>query len=161
MITLIRCLSSGICKNRIRGKNILIKNQGMIPWIRSKNFWSAHKQPMNSYFMKSRFTPSPKAFAYFGIEAGQAAPTLILKTDKGYYSLVFSGSRPPIDFKSIETILGVSPGSSLPTETKFRILPASHQGIRRWSDFLCRPSLIKNCCSIPSFTADPGGLTER
>ena len=46
--------------------------------------------------------------AYLGIEAGQTAPTLILKTDQGYYSLVFSGSRPHIDFKSIESILGAS-----------------------------------------------------
>ncbi|HTG68571.1 MAG TPA: hypothetical protein VL921_04865, partial [Candidatus Udaeobacter sp.] len=28
---------------------------------------------------------------YFGIEIGQTAPTLILKTDKGYYSLILSG----------------------------------------------------------------------
>ena len=46
--------------------------------------------------------------ACFGIEAGQTAPTLILKTDTGYYSLVFSGSRQHIDFKSLESILGVS-----------------------------------------------------
>ena len=46
--------------------------------------------------------------AHFGIDPGQTAPTLILQTDKGYYSLVFSGSRQKIDFAALAIHLGVS-----------------------------------------------------
>ncbi len=45
---------------------------------------------------------------YFGIKVGQTAPNLIIKTDKGYYSIIFSGSRTRIDFKLIKKILDVS-----------------------------------------------------
>lgn len=45
---------------------------------------------------------------YFGIDVGQTAPTLIIKTDKGYFSIIFSGSRSRIDFKLIAKILNVS-----------------------------------------------------
>lgn len=44
---------------------------------------------------------------YFGIEVGQTAPTLILKTDKNYFSLVFSGSRDHIDFNQVAKLLNV------------------------------------------------------
>ena len=45
---------------------------------------------------------------YFGIDAGQTAPTLIIRTDKGYFSIIFSGSRSRIDFELIAKIIGVS-----------------------------------------------------
>ena len=35
---------------------------------------------------------------YFGIDIGQTAPTLILKTDKGFYSLIISGDYGRVDF---------------------------------------------------------------
>ena len=44
---------------------------------------------------------------YFGIHIGQTAPTLILKTDKGYYSLVISGDYGRVDFESLKDILQV------------------------------------------------------
>lgn len=51
---------------------------------------------------------SAKAGAgYFGIEL-QTAPTLIIKTDKGYYSLVVSGSRGKVDFEKVAEILDCS-----------------------------------------------------
>jgi len=43
---------------------------------------------------------------YFGIEVGQTAPSLILKTDKGYFVLIVSGNRDKLDFKKIADILG-------------------------------------------------------
>ena len=73
-----------------------------------KEFLERSQAAYEFIFHEKQVYSVAEGVAYFGIEAGQAAPTLILKTDKGYYSLVFSGSRPPIDFKSIETILGVS-----------------------------------------------------
>lgn len=43
---------------------------------------------------------------YFGINVGQTAPTLILKTDKGFFSLIVSGNRGYIDFEEVATIIG-------------------------------------------------------
>lgn len=43
---------------------------------------------------------------YFGIELGQTAPSLILKTDKGFFALIASGIRNKLDFKKIADILG-------------------------------------------------------
>ncbi|VBB05635.1 Hypothetical protein LUCI_0845 [Lucifera butyrica] len=45
---------------------------------------------------------------YFGIKTGQTAPTLIIKTDKGHFAIIFSGSRNRIDFERIAKILNVS-----------------------------------------------------
>ncbi len=42
---------------------------------------------------------------YFGIEVGQTAPTLILKTDKGFFALVISGNVGKVDFDKIAYIL--------------------------------------------------------
>jgi prolyl-tRNA editing enzyme YbaK/EbsC (Cys-tRNA(Pro) deacylase) len=38
---------------------------------------------------------------YFGIDVGQTAPTLIIKTDKGFVALIISGSRGNINFDQI------------------------------------------------------------
>lgn len=43
---------------------------------------------------------------YFDIEIGQTAPTLILKTDKGFFALIVSGSRGRVDLDEIGKILG-------------------------------------------------------
>lgn len=44
--------------------------------------------------------------AYFGINVGQTAPTLILKTDKGFVALIMSGDRGHVDFDEVASILG-------------------------------------------------------
>jgi Cys-tRNA(Pro)/Cys-tRNA(Cys) deacylase len=43
---------------------------------------------------------------YFGIEIGQTAPTLVLKSDKGYYALIISGDRGRVNFADISKMLG-------------------------------------------------------
>lgn len=43
---------------------------------------------------------------YFGISIGQTAPTLILKTDKGFFALIMSGDRGYVDFDEVASILG-------------------------------------------------------
>lgn len=43
---------------------------------------------------------------YFGITIGQTAPTLILKTDKGFFALIVSGDRGRLDFAEVADILG-------------------------------------------------------
>ena len=43
---------------------------------------------------------------YFGIDAGRTAPSLVLKTDKGYFVLIVSGSRGRLDFDNIAGLLG-------------------------------------------------------
>jgi Cys-tRNA(Pro)/Cys-tRNA(Cys) deacylase len=45
---------------------------------------------------------------YFGIEAGQTAPTFILKTDKGYFVFIVSGNRDKLDLKKIAILLDCS-----------------------------------------------------
>lgn len=45
---------------------------------------------------------------YFGIEVGQTAPTLILKTDQGFLGAIISGSREKIDFNKLADLLGCS-----------------------------------------------------
>jgi len=44
---------------------------------------------------------------YFGIHIGQTAPTLILTTEKGYYSLIISGDYGRVDLESIRKLLEV------------------------------------------------------
>lgn len=43
--------------------------------------------------------------SYFGIDVGQTAPTLILKTDKGFFGMIISGSSEKIDFEKIAILL--------------------------------------------------------
>lgn len=45
--------------------------------------------------------------AFFGIHIGQTASTLILKTDKGYYSLIISGDHGRVDLESMKELLQV------------------------------------------------------
>ena len=44
---------------------------------------------------------------YFGINIGQTAPTLILKTEKGYYALIISGNYGRVNFEILKEILKV------------------------------------------------------
>lgn len=59
-------------------------------------------------FHEKQLYSAAEGAAYFGIEAGQTAPTLIINTDRGYFSITFSGSRNNINMDRIATILGVS-----------------------------------------------------
>lgn len=43
---------------------------------------------------------------YFGIDTGQTAPTLIIKTDFGFYALIISGNCEHVKFERISFILG-------------------------------------------------------
>ncbi|MGG4043222.1 aminoacyl-tRNA deacylase [Bacillus smithii] len=44
--------------------------------------------------------------AYFGIEIGQTAPTLILKSEKGYFAMIISGGRRRVNLEKVSEILG-------------------------------------------------------
>lgn len=44
---------------------------------------------------------------YFEINLGQTAPTLILRTDKGYFAIIASGNYGRIDLEAIKEILKV------------------------------------------------------
>jgi Cys-tRNA(Pro)/Cys-tRNA(Cys) deacylase len=44
--------------------------------------------------------------AMLGIEVGQTAPTLVLKTENGYYACILSGSRGRIQLDAVAKILG-------------------------------------------------------
>lgn len=45
---------------------------------------------------------------YFGIDIGQTAPTLIIKTNKGFFVLILSGSRKKVKFDEIAEVLDCS-----------------------------------------------------
>ncbi len=43
---------------------------------------------------------------YFGIEIGQTAPTLVLKSEKGYFAMIVSGSRGRVNVEEVSAIVG-------------------------------------------------------
>lgn len=72
-----------------------------------KNILENSNSDYEFIFHEKQIYSATEGAEYFGIEAGQTAPTLIIKTDKGYFSIIFSGSRSRIDFEIIAKILGV------------------------------------------------------
>jgi len=64
---------------------------------------------------------------FFGIEVGQAAPTLVLKTDKGLIALIVSGSRSKVNFEKIADILGCS-NAKLASQEEVRKVTGSQVG---------------------------------
>lgn len=56
-----------------------------------------HEKPINS---------SQDGVNYFGIDIGQTAPIIIIKTGEGFYALIVSGERGKINLESITHILG-------------------------------------------------------
>ncbi|WNS41099.1 YbaK/EbsC family protein [Paenibacillus sp. MMS20-IR301] len=42
---------------------------------------------------------------YFGIEIGQTAPTLILKSEKGYFAMIVSGNRGRVNLEEVTGLL--------------------------------------------------------
>ncbi|MEW9701757.1 aminoacyl-tRNA deacylase [Paenibacillus sp. SI8] len=42
---------------------------------------------------------------YFGIEIGQTAPTLVMKSEKEYFAIIISGDYGRIDFEGLKAIL--------------------------------------------------------
>lgn len=44
---------------------------------------------------------------YLGIQVGQTAPTLIVKTDVGYYSMIISGDYGRVDLVAVKELLKV------------------------------------------------------
>ncbi|MEK5058003.1 hypothetical protein BK126_06910 [Paenibacillus sp. FSL H7-0326] len=42
---------------------------------------------------------------YFGIEIGQTAPTLVLKSEREYFAIIISGDYGRIDFEELKAIL--------------------------------------------------------
>lgn len=56
-------------------------------------------------FHEKQIITAADGAAFLGIEVGQTAPTLIIKAENDYFSIVFSGSRDRIDFEKLATIL--------------------------------------------------------
>lgn len=72
-----------------------------------ENFMETSDYKYEFIFHEKQIISVADGVEYFDIEPGQTAPTLIIKTDKGHFSLVFSGSRDHIDFKQIAELLNV------------------------------------------------------
>ncbi|WP_134685104.1 aminoacyl-tRNA deacylase [Brevibacillus migulae] len=45
--------------------------------------------------------------AFFGIHIGQTAPTLLLRTEKGYYALIISGDYGRVAFDTLKELLQI------------------------------------------------------
>ncbi|RAK19101.1 prolyl-tRNA editing enzyme YbaK/EbsC (Cys-tRNA(Pro) deacylase) [Anoxybacillus vitaminiphilus] len=43
---------------------------------------------------------------YFAIEIGQTAPTLVLKSEKGYFAMIVSGGRGRVNLEEVSELLG-------------------------------------------------------
>lgn len=78
-------------------------------------------------FHEKQLSTVSEGAAYFGIESGQTAPTLIIKTEKGYCSIIFSGSRSHIDFDQIAKILDV-PRAKLANRDKVKSITGFSPG---------------------------------
>lgn len=52
-----------------------------------------------------QITTAQEGAEYFGIHIGQTAPTLILKTDAGFISLIISGDFGRVDFDVLKDLL--------------------------------------------------------
>lgn len=61
--------------------------------------WISHDRPIRT---------AQEGAAMLGIEVGQTAPTLVLKSENGYMALILSGSRGRIDLRSIAERIGCS-----------------------------------------------------
>ncbi|MDR3588338.1 MAG: YbaK/EbsC family protein, partial [Negativicutes bacterium] len=59
-------------------------------------------------FHEKQIYSAAEGAEFFGIDPGQTAPTLVVKADTGYFSIIFSGSRSRIDFEGIASLLNVS-----------------------------------------------------
>lgn len=73
-----------------------------------KNILENSKFNYEFIFHEKQIYSATEGAEFFGIDAGQTAPTLILKSDKEYISITFSGSRSSIDFKELAKVLNVS-----------------------------------------------------
>lgn len=56
-----------------------------------------HQEPIRS---------AQQGAEFFGIEIGQTAPTLVLETEKGYVTVVYSGDRGRLNLNQIAKLLG-------------------------------------------------------
>lgn len=57
-------------------------------------------------YHEKRIRTAQEGANYFGIEVGQTAPTLILKSEEGYFSMIISGSRGRINLEKTSGIVG-------------------------------------------------------
>jgi Cys-tRNA(Pro)/Cys-tRNA(Cys) deacylase len=73
-----------------------------------QNFLANSDDDYEFIFHEKQIYSAAEGADFFGIEPGQTAPTLIVKADQGYFSIIFSGSRSHIDFELIAKLLHVS-----------------------------------------------------
>ncbi len=55
---------------------------------------------------KKQIRTAQEGADYFGIEIGQTAPILVLKSEKGYFAVIVSGSRGRVNLEEVSRILG-------------------------------------------------------
>ena len=71
-----------------------------------KEFLQKNKASFEIIYNEKPIYSSQDGVNYFGIDIGQTAPIIIIKTEKGFYALIVSGERGKIDLETIAHILG-------------------------------------------------------
>jgi len=70
-----------------------------------KSILDKSKYPCELIYCKVPLRSAQEGADYFNIDIGQTAPTLIIKTDIGFFAVIVSGSLNRIDFKEVAQIL--------------------------------------------------------
>lgn len=70
-----------------------------------KSILDKSKYPHKLIHHKNLLRSAQEGAEYFNIDIGQTAPTLIVKTDIGFFVIIVSGSRGRVDFKQVAEIL--------------------------------------------------------
>jgi Cys-tRNA(Pro)/Cys-tRNA(Cys) deacylase len=65
-----------------------------------------HEIPFEIIHHEKPIRTAQEGADYFGIELGQTAPTLVLKSEKGYFALIVSGGRGRVNLEAVSNMLG-------------------------------------------------------
>lgn len=71
-----------------------------------KSILQENRIPFDILYHENPIRTAQEGADFFGIEIGQTAPTLILKSDKGYFAIIVSGGRGRVNLEKLSEILG-------------------------------------------------------
>jgi len=78
------------------------------PLYQAQKLFQENNVPFELIYHDNPIRTAQEGSRYFGIAIGQTAPTLIIKTDKGFFALIVSGDRGHVDFDEVASALGCS-----------------------------------------------------
>ncbi|WP_461614927.1 aminoacyl-tRNA deacylase [Clostridium sp. Marseille-QA1073] len=83
---------------KYKGGNLLIDNLKTILQEKEVQYEIIHHE--------KQICAAQEGADYFGIEIGQTAPTLVLKSEKGYFAMIVSGNRGRVNLEKVSGIIG-------------------------------------------------------